>query len=57
MSEISKQPLDLEKLRKEIVNMVDYWNEDTSLMRNEGVEAIIRKIKHHIKVACEFFEI
>lgn len=47
--------LDLEKLREEILNMVDYWNEDTSLMRNDGVEAIIRKIKQHIKAACKFY--
>ena len=52
---MNEQPLDLEKLREEIVNMVDYWNEDTSLMRNEGIEAIMRKVEQHIKDACEFY--
>jgi len=52
---MNEQPLDLEKLREEIVNMVDYWNEDTSLMRNEGIEAIMRKVEQHVKAACEFY--
>jgi len=43
------EPLDLEELKEDITNMIDYWNEDPSLMRNEGVIAIMRKIKQHIK--------
>jgi len=49
------QPLDLEKLVEDIKNMVDYWNEDETLMRNEGVIAIKRKVIEHIKSACEFY--
>ena len=36
-------------LREEIRDMVDYWNEDPSLMRNEGVEAICRKIRQRVE--------
>ena len=40
---------DLEELKKDIIDIIDYWNKDPSLMRNEGVIAIMRKIKQHIK--------
>ena len=49
------KPLDLEELEKNICYMIDYWNEDPLLMRNEGLQAIMRKIKLHLKSACNFY--
>jgi len=53
--QIMIKPEPLGDLKEEILNMIDYWNEDPSLMRNEGLEAIMGKIKQRIKSACEFY--